>query len=304
MGAYTIIFNPTSGQGRAAGRRQQMARAFNGLGRVQVCCTTYAGHAAALARAATKRGAEVIVAAGGDGTVNEVVNGIFSANGHGRPNAALAVYPLGCANDFARGLGVRGPTDAGQKAARDRRRTIDMGQVSLDGQRPHYFSFSAGIGLVAAVAQARNRVPLVRGSLLYLLSALTCLKKYRHGQPMRVTFDGRQVETGRFLLLSVNNCPTVGGFPLTPGACLDDGRLDILYVSETSLGRMVYLLLLARQGRHLGHHEFKVRRARQVLIEAERPFPVHLDGQIYPTYWQRPTRLAFRAVQQALVVVA
>lgn len=304
MGEIAVVFNPTSGQGRAAGQQKYIARKLKSLGNLHWYNTQRAGHAAELAAAAARRGAEIVVAAGGDGTVNEVVNGMLSVNGQCRSKTALAVLPLGCANDFAKGLQIRNTADACRQLACNRRRTVDIGRVTTSGNGHHYFTFSSGIGFVASVAWARNGIPLLRGSALYLLAAANCLKSHRRGQMMRITFDSDHVVKGPLLMLSINNCPTVGGFPLTPDAQMDDGWLDVLVVDQTNLARMVYLLLAARWGKHLNHTEFTLRRAQHLLVEAAQPFPLHLDGQIYRPYWYRTRRLEVSAVGQALAVVA
>ena len=264
------IVNPAAGSGGGAaimfrlGEELRRARLS-----AELVLTPGPGEAARLARAASEDGADVVIAVGGDGTANEVANGIVGSA------TTLALYPLGSGNDFARALGYpRRRRDLARFIATARARRIDVGEVN-----GRVFVNVAGVGIDGHVAERiRASSRIVGRRLGYLAGSLVSIATYRP-RPMRISIDGEVVE-GRHLVVVVSNGTHFGGGMLpAPHAILDDGWLDVTRAGD--IGRLASVLALARlyRGTHLDGRTIVGARARVVEIELERPEPMELDGE-------------------------
>lgn len=233
---------------------------------------TSTGDAARLAREASEAGAELVIAAGGDGTINEVVNGLVEAGG----GAALGVVPLGTANDFARGLGLpRELAAALRLAVEGRPRTLDVAQVN-----GHCFINVSTGGFGAAATRAANRtVKRLLGPLAYLARGARMLVRF---QPAHGVFeaDGRQVYSGRFVFFAVGNASrTGGGTPVTPLADPGDGRLDVVILCDVSRFQLLRMLPRLRAGTHMRNPYVLYMRAHQVTVTLGAPARINADGE-------------------------
>ena len=224
-----------------------------------------------------------LVVLGGDGTLNEVVNGIACPE-----QTTVGYIPIGSSNDFARGLGI--PKDPGEamKLILDPERTqkIDIGEIiSSSGSRR--FIVSGGIGFDAAVCHEvcvskwkvfLNRLGL--GKLSYAVVALDRLAKDRP-VTMRLIFpDGSSKTLERTYFAAFMNLPYEGGgFKFSPAADPGDGLLDVVAAHGISIPKVLFLLPLALLGKHTGFRGISVIRCREVHIESERALPLHTDGE-------------------------
>jgi YegS/Rv2252/BmrU family lipid kinase len=264
------IVNPVAGNGAGERIASRIAADFRGHGmRVDVVRTPAPDEAARLAREGAADGYRVIIAAGGDGTANEVANGIVGSG------AALALYPIGSGNDFARALGYpRRRSDVPRFLRGARRRAIDVGE--LNGR---IFVNSAGVGIDGHVAQRVAATSRVVGKTLgYFVGSLVGIASYRP-QPMRVLVDG-ELRSGRFLTVVAANGTHFGsGMHVAPHASLDDGQLDVLLAGDVS--RWFSLVALAKlyRGTHVDGKKIVMKQARAVEIELERPLKAQLDGE-------------------------
>jgi YegS/Rv2252/BmrU family lipid kinase len=264
------IVNPVAGNGAGERIASRIAADFRGHGmRVDVVRTPAPDEAARLAREGAADGYRVIIAAGGDGTANEVANGIAGSG------AALALYPIGSGNDFARALGYpRRRSDVPRFLRGARRRAIDVGE--LNGR---IFVNSAGVGIDGHVAQRVAATSRVVGKTLgYFVGSLVGIASYRP-QPMRVLVDG-ELRSGRFLTVVAANGTHFGsGMHVAPHASLDDGQLDVLLAGDVS--RWFSLVALAKlyRGTHVDGKKIVMKQARAVEIELERPLKAQLDGE-------------------------
>ena len=269
---YMLIANPDAGRGKAASLVQRTAGLFKARGCVfDLALTRGPGDAARIAREAC-RDHDVIVAVGGDGTVNEVVSGMLFSE---RP---LGIVPAGSGNDFIRSLAIPNNIErAVDIVLRGAARTIDAGRVN-----GRCFVNGAGIGLDAAVNKASYSIDHSRrGLLLYLRALLKTMGKYRP-VPMSITMNGQSFKQ-EFLLVSIGNGTTVGGgFRLTAHARLDDGLLDVTLVKPIGLLPLlwhlpkVFLGTIDRAARYV-----VTGRTDTLIVESSRPVPVHLDGEMY-----------------------
>lgn len=284
------IVNPVAGNGAGERIASRIAADFRGQGmRVDVVVTPAPDEAARLAREAAADGYGVIISAGGDGTANEIANGIAGSG------AALALYPIGAGNDFARALGYpRRAKDVPRFLRGARRRSIDVGE--LNGR---VFVNSAGVGIDGHIAERIAATSRVVGKTFgYFAGSLYGIATYRP-QPMRVLVDG-ELHTGRFLTVVAANGTHFGsGMHVAPQASLDDGQLDVLLAGDLSRWASLVALVKLYRGTHVDGKKIVMKRARAIEIELERPLRAQLDGETATAQ-----RFSIRVRQGALDVLA
>lgn len=270
---YRIIVNPTAGRGAAARRWPAVAAELERLGvEGETHFTSGPGDATEVARRAAAEGFAAVVAAGGDGTLTEVVNGLV---GSGLP---LGVLPLGSGNDFARTVGIDlNPVAAARLLASPVPRPIDLGRV---GDR--YFVNVASAGMDAEIANLMNQdLHFLRGTPAYVAATLITLLRMR---PVEVTLglDG-EVMRLRAVLVAVGNGRFYGGgMMVTPQALLDDGCFEVCVLG--ALGRLEFLAAFPSvfRGEHLTHPKISTFRARRVALRTEEGarLLVQADGEV------------------------
>ena len=296
---WLVIVNPASGRpdgGRGwAAIDQALQRAAV---RFDVTHTQHPGHGETLARQALSDGRRHIVAVGGDGSVNEIVQGILTAGLPDTREVTLAVAPQGTGNDWARSLGItRDPSRIAAVVAAGRTMLHDVGFIDFpDGGRPRrWFINVAGAGYDAYVSE---RVPRpVPSAFTYLRVALNGLATYRSPE-FRIT-AGNETIAGRLLLAFVANARFCGNrMHVAPTARMDDGLLDVLAVQELSLLQVLPKLAKLYRGRILGDRAVRHLRASTVRIETDPPVAVQADGQIVGR-----TPAEFGAQRRALRVI-
>lgn len=286
MGSRTlVIVNPQSGGG-ATGRRWSALepRVRAALGDVEVALTRARGDAMRLAAEAARSGVVRLIAAGGDGSLNEVVNGVLSA-GCG-DSVTLGLLPLGTGCDFARALGGPRGFDAALAASADAPpRTIDAGHLrchGLDGEpAERFFVNEASFGLSARVVEEVERSGKgLGGTAAFLLGTLRGAMRHRCA-PIELYVDGRRVFTGPAMLGAAANGQWFGGgMRIAPGARLDDALLDVVWVREIGLGALVRKLPKLYAGRHLGDPVVGSLRGARVEARAEpNTVGVEADGE-------------------------
>jgi diacylglycerol kinase family enzyme len=299
-----VILNPQAGQGRGRLRLRRLQRALSS--RAEFWCTRVPGQGEELALRAARSGFAFVGAAGGDGTIHEVANGILRA---GRPEVALAVFPIGSANDYAASLGL-GPEwwlyDGLDRGVRP----VDVGVARRPDGRARYFINGLGLGFNAAVTLERNRIPWLRGLALYSLGLLSALC-YRFQQPtIKVTIacaNGqgdpavvRQVPT---LALTVAIGRREGNFVLAPQARLDDGLFDYLQAGELRRWELVrYLPRMITGALPYDHPQLWAGRCDRVEVESDTPLSVHLDGELFVGPDDQARRIDVSLLKHALRV--
>ena len=237
---------------------------------VAVHVTFEAGDAAALARAAARRGVDAVVAVGGDGTLNEVVNGL---DGYDVP---LGVLPLGTANDFARQAGI--PSDADH--AMDvilQRKPVRIDTASLNGRR--FLNVSTGGVAAEATAETPSQIKHAIGELAYAISGL---RKLAELEPSHAVFrSGGYVVECDFLMFAVGSARAAGGGRLvTPHASTTDGLLDLMIVEEMPRRDFARTMLRLRRGEHVGEAGVHYVRVPELTIEGTRSISVNVDGEV------------------------
>jgi diacylglycerol kinase (ATP) len=291
---YVVIVNPTAGGGAGARSIPTIARLLRGRGiDYGVVCTAGPWHAAELAREACAAGHDAVVAVGGDGTVNEVLNGIMLArHGAGRTGTALGVLPVGRGNDFGFGVGVPESLPAAcQTLAAGYRRTIDVGMV-IGGLYPQgrYFGNGVGVGFDAVVGFEALKMRHLGGSTSYLLAALKTVLSYRSLPLVRIEYAGLAL-TQRSLLISVMNGQRLAGaFMMAPTARPDDGVFGLCLVRQVSLLNRLALIRQFMQGSQAGQSAVTTGQSPTITLTAlEGCLPAHCDGETLCTAGQQLT---------------
>ncbi len=285
---FYFIVNKQGGSGRGAKKWKAVKRIL--LERnvaFKAYETKYPGHAEKLARKITSlpdREIRLIVA-GGDGTINEVLNGISDFE-----RVLLGVIPIGSANDFVTGLGLPGTAEDAMLSllsSIDRpERRVDIGRVMAENGTDRLFGISSGIGLDAIVCkkvQQSGQKKLLNflhlGSLSYELmtvETLFSMKKYS----MRITLGNRSYQMRDLIFLAGMNLRAEGGgVPMCPDARPDDGKLSVCLADGISRGRAFMLFPSLIKGKHNGKKGFMLFDTEQLILTAEKPMVLHADGE-------------------------
>lgn len=269
-----LIVNPAAGRG--AGRRLARAvhRRLADLGMHATLRQAEApGHITALVADALARGEPRIVIAGGDGSLNEAVNGYVGRAG---PEQALALVPIGTGNDFAKAAGIpRRWQDACEVVVHGTPRDVDAG--CCNGR---WFINGVGAGLDARVAQAASRVRWIRGSLTYAIGLLRVLADHRR-PPNGIIEHDAGTYRGGITLVAIMNGRVLGGlFPIAPSADPADGELNLVIGSDLSRRQIVALLPALLRGRHLGRPRVTCVTTRDVRVRVDEPVPLQIDGEV------------------------
>jgi diacylglycerol kinase (ATP) len=286
MHRYKIILNPQSAKGATGKRLPEIQQALNESGLdYTLSLTERPWHAAELAQAAIREGYDVIVAVGGDGTVNEVVNGILESQEKDGGNALLGVLPVGRGNDFCFANGI--PLDlqgACQALARAQVRVLDAGRISGEhSAHIRFFGNGVGIGFDAVVSRVANRARL-SGFLSYLVAALQTMYIYYQAPEMQIELSNETI-CQRSLMVSVMNGKRAGGgFLMAPHGDPGDGVLDLCIAKNISKAAILGLIPRFMNGTQAGHPAIQFRQDTRVTVRAlDGRLPVHVDGEVIDT---------------------
>ena len=275
-----FLVNPASDNGATGRRWPEIAHRAAAVGLVgDTLFSQRPGHLGQLAAEAVQRGAGRIVVVGGDGTVNEAVNGLI-----GRDGVELAVLPRGTGTDFVRSFGI--PTDVEQAArivVEGRTRTIDAGKVTYrswsGGDAVAYFANIASAGMSGAVAKRTNETTKVLGGKAsYLLATLAVFASWRNTE-LRITVDDA-IRSGRMYDAIVANARYFGGgMQICPAAEPDDGLFDVLLIGDITKFDLLANMPKIYRGTHLPHPRAELLRGATVTVDAPEPLPVQIDGE-------------------------
>ncbi len=296
-----VIVNPAADRGQARQKASAILSllAEKGLD-FDIGYTHQPGEAIGLARAAAEAGYEPVVALGGDGTSQEVINGLMQAP-HTGPAGTLGILPVGSGNDFAYGVGI--PLDmraAVEHLVAGQTRVIDVGFIQVDGIPNRYFGNGVGIGFDARVALESTQVKRLHGFAMYFWALLKTLAFHYHIPTLTID-DGQRVHTQPALLISVSNGRRyAGGFLLTPQARVDDGFFDVCLADEMSRLKILSFIPKALQGTHIYEPEVTMGHATQVVVTSEDDLVAHVDGEILCT---AAHRLEMEIVPHSLQVI-
>jgi YegS/Rv2252/BmrU family lipid kinase len=237
------------------------------------------GHARDLAYEAAESGYDVIVAAGGDGTVHEVVNGLYRA---AKPDVKLGIIPIGSGNDFAFGMGLLDDLEtAVTRLYYGSPQAIDLAVVTDDHGRSAVFHNNFGVGLDANVVIRTEAITNVHGFMMYLWGVLKTIALDFYLVPFDFSFDNEQV-TQEALLMSFGLGPRHGGgFLLTPDANQRDGLIDTCLVHPMNRLTAIRLLIDSTKGTHIHSDRVTMRQNKRIEVRSKTAMPIHIDGEVF-----------------------
>ena len=299
MGAQAVfLVNPASGNGATGKRWPELAHRASLLGlNGETLLSDRPGHLIELAGRAVDGGARLVVAVGGDGTLNEVVNGIAGRD------VELATIPLGTGMDFVRTYGIPTKFDDAVRCALDgATRTIDAGRVGYrtwSGEAAErWFANVGSVGMSGAVAQRANGMSKVLGGKLTFFYALTRVFLEWENTEVTVLLDDGEERRGLMHdVVVANGAWHGGGMKLAPAAVPDDGLFEVVLIGN--IGKLDFLTTAPKiyKGRHVEHAKVEVVRSKRVEVDAAERLPIEVEGEQVGT-----TPAVFEVVPGALRV--
>lgn len=301
-----VILNPAAGRGAAGQRRDELEGALRTSGLDFTLVTTHGrGGATELTHQAVERGFGCVAAVGGDGTINEVANGILDSRQGGAGEAALAIIPLGTGSDFIKALPG---FEAGDLHGAIRRlkagatRQVDVGQIMVEAgaqELKRFFVNGLGAGIDAQVAVEVGKITWLTGLAAYMVASLRALASYKPGL-MTVRYDGNELRKRLYFATLGNGRFQGGGFLLTPAGQIDDGLLDLCAVQSLRPDQVLRYYPKLLDGSHVDLPVVTTAQARQIEISSPVPFPVATDGEVVAT---DATRVTVETLAGALKLV-
>jgi YegS/Rv2252/BmrU family lipid kinase len=307
MPGTVLVVNPQSAGGKTERRWPELRSTIQqAYGTFEERFTRAAGDATRLTRQALQDGAELVVAVGGDGTINEVVNGFFDENGPIRPEASFGIVPAGTGGDFIKSLGVPRDTFAAAAALKSTPRANDVGRLHyVDGAgQPalRHFINIASFGIGGLVDRYVNQSSkALGGKLSFAIATLKAGAAYKNAS-VRLVLDGGTPKEGRIYNVAVANGRYFGGgMKVAPDAALDDGLFDVITMGDFNFGDLLLRGLDVYSGKHLRNPKVTVQRARRLEASAADGVEVLLDvdgeapGRLPATFEMLPGALKVRA---------
>lgn len=283
MSRYQIIVNPTSGRGAGLASIPVIRQNMDAL-KVDytIVQTERPWHAAELTQQAVRDGYDVVVGVGGDGTANEVINGLMLAKEAGLGTAAMGVLAVGRGNDFAYSMYVPQGIEAGcQALVHGQRKRIDIGLVrGGDYPRGRYFGNGVGIGFDAVVGFVAVKMTHLTGFASYIAAVLKTIFLYFDAPTVKLESE-RETLTLPALMVSIMNGRRLGGgFMLAPNGDNADGLLDLTIARQVSRGRVFTLVPHFLKGTQATQKEILITQAQRLTVSAvQGTLPVHADGE-------------------------
>ncbi len=298
-----LIVNPNADLGRAYRAAADLRFVVEELGGADWTGTVYPTHAIELARQAAEDGYELVIAAGGDGTVHEVINGLMQVPPEKRPR--LGIVPLGSGNDFSFAAGIHPqPPAALRQAFTGQPHALDIGRLEDDHGRVEYWDNVVGIGFDATVTIHSRKFASFRGFLIYFLAVLQTIILNHDAPLIKVNSDQEQWEDPMVLLALCNGGREGGGFNVSPQARPDDGVFH--YASIRKLSRLMMLRLLPEvmRGSHGNFPKYvRMGQFKSMELIADRPLIIHADGEILSGFGMDVRGLKLELLPGALEVM-
>lgn len=267
-----LIYNPTSGREAIRKHLPDVLAKLEAAGYEASChATTGAGDATEAARIAVERRYDIVIAAGGDGTIYEVVNGL--ADAEYRPK--LGIIPVGTTNDFARAIHVPRSVDAAVNIiVEGRTMPIDIGKMN----EKYFINIAGGGRLTELTYEVPSKLKTMLGQLAYYLKGIEMLPSIK-ATDVRIEYDGKLFE-GEIMLFLVANTNSVGGFErLAPDASLNDGMFTLLILKKTNLADFIRIASLALRGEHTKDQNVIYVKANRIKVTSIDKMQLNLDGE-------------------------
>ena len=274
-----IILNPYANRWGAKARIPDIENALKKANvDYDLVTTTAARDGTEFAKTAVSEQYDAVIAAGGDGTISEVANGLITAVPDDQPTTPLGILPIGSANDLAKmmGLPLTLP-EAINVIVQGHTHPFDVGQIQYDG-KTHFFDNNSAIAMEPMITLEHMKIQRVSGEARYYLAILRGVIKLKAWQMSIQWDDGEYV--GPTYLLSVCNGPRTGGMMIAPGALMDDGYFDIVLAPEIPKRDVISFLLKLTKGTHIEKEPVTFVRTKSLQITSEPGTPLHADGEI------------------------
>ena len=282
MPQYRIILNPIAGKGNAGKSLPVLKRILDGLGLdYDIIQTEYPWHAAELTEEAVMAGVETVVSVGGDGTLNEILNGLMLAKTKLKGSANLGVICNGRGNDFAFSMGI--PTtmvEACKALAQKHKKKIDVGRVVSElYPEGRYFGNGIGIGFDAMVGFIAAELPL-KGPAGYLAGVIKTMSIYSPAPVMEIEANGEVFSQGTLMTSIMNGRRMGGAFMMTPHSKPDDGLFDVCIASEMNKLKIMTMVPRFISGTQAGDSHIRYLRTDKINVKAIKgTIPAHADGE-------------------------
>ncbi len=274
-----VIFNPNAAYGRSIKKLADIKARFGSLGiNATFMPTTHPGHGVELVANAELSPFDGLIAAGGDGTVFEVLNGLYE-----HPKASripLGLLPIGTGNAFARDLGLQPSawSDAIDLLHRGQTRQVDVGHVKAADQS-YYFLNIVGMGFSVEAGKAALRLKFL-GNAAYTLATLWKVLKLK-SYPLELEMDGDAIHSNNVFITISNTRYTGTHFMIAPDAVIDDGLLDVTLLEALPRRRLLKLFPSIYSGRHIEYREISTRKVAAINIRSPRAMLLGPDGEFY-----------------------
>lgn len=267
-----IIYNPTSGREVFKKHLAEVLQKLESAGYETSChATTGEGDATKAAIVAVERRYDLVIAAGGDGTINEVANGL--AEQEYRPR--LGIIPMGTTNDFARALHIPRDVDAAVDIiVKGDTIPVDIGRIN----DKYFINIAGGGRLTELTYEVPSKLKTVLGQLAYYLKGIEMLPSIRSTE-VRIEYDGKLFE-GEAMLFLVGLTNSIGGFEkLAPDSSINDGLFSLLILKKTNLADFIRIATLAVRGEHINDQHVIYTQANRIKVQSSEKVQLNLDGE-------------------------
>lgn len=270
---HLFIINPFAGKGRSLKYIEQINNAFKEIKEeYYIEITKYAKHASIIAKEYSSKGDFRIYSIGGDGTLNEILNGMAESD------SSLAIIPAGSGNDFMKSIYRKNNMrDILQRTISGKEKLLDVGMVN-----GRYFINIASVGIDAFIVVNSlkiKKLPYIPGGVAYILGIVNALIRYKSSK-IEINLDG-EIMRLKFLLIAIANGKYYGGGMLiAPEAQVDDGMFDICLVKDMRRLKVLRVLPMLVKGIHGNLNEVNFRRCSKVVINSQNVIPMNVDGEI------------------------
>ena len=297
-----FLVNPNADMGRAWRTAADLRLLVEEFGGADWAGTVYPTHATALARQAGEDGYQLVIAAGGDGTVHEVINGLMQVPAEKRPR--LGIVPLGSGNDFAHTVGVRmNPPEALKQVFTGQASRIDLGKFNIGLGEPEYFDNTFGVGFDATVTIRSHRLTLVHGFLMYLVAVLQTIALNHESPHMQIETDSGNWEEDTIMFTVCNGPREGGGFLVAPDAVYNDGVLNYASIRHVSRLMMLRLIPEVMKGTHGRFKQVKLGKLHKVQLRSEKPVTIHADGEVISGFGMNVRNVSVEIVPGAVEII-
>jgi diacylglycerol kinase (ATP) len=297
-----LIVNPNADLGRAWQAASDLRPIVEEFGGADWSGTVYPTHATELAYQAAMDGYELLIAAGGDGTVHEVINGLMRAPQENRPH--LGIVPLGSGNDFSNAVGMdHRPAIALRQLFTGSPKTLDIGRMTDDHGREEYWDNTVGIGFDATVTIRSRRFKMVRGFLIYLFAVVQTIILNHEAAKMQIKTDRESWEDDTLMLVACNGGREGGGFKVAPEALLDDAVFNYAAIGKVSRPMMFRLLPEVMNGTHGRFRQVRMGQFLNMDIVSDRPMYIHTDGEIFSGFGMDVRQIKMEILPAAIEIV-